>query len=281
MRFRRMLVSFLLAMGLAIAPFAWARQNGAPIRRAGSAFSGGGVSGVRSPMGTTGVPKSDPTAEARVGARQNVAPTFRSASAELKSSATTAASGLAFCGGGVPTAEVPVGARQNVAPTFRSACAELKFSATTAASSDARPAGEAPKKPLNQIQVFALLAAQVPSHRVTMLVQERGIDFEPDDEYLREIHLAGGEEELVGALKNARVTKPEHVDPALQARQTEIRQHVARGAEFMRAKRYVDAIEPQFTWTQRTRTCTLAFVRRYSLLATGTRRGPNVARRCA
>jgi len=28
------------------------------------------------------------------------------------------------------------------------------------------------------VQVFALLAGQVPSHRVTMLVQERGIDFE-------------------------------------------------------------------------------------------------------
>ena len=37
------------------------------------------------------------------------------------------------------------------------------------------------KKPINQVQVFALLVGQVPSHRVTMLVQERGIDFEPTD----------------------------------------------------------------------------------------------------
>ena len=34
------------------------------------------------------------------------------------------------------------------------------------------------KKPINQVQVFALLVGQVPSHRVTMLVQERGIDFD-------------------------------------------------------------------------------------------------------
>ena len=34
------------------------------------------------------------------------------------------------------------------------------------------------RKPLNQVQVFALLVGQVPSRRVTMLVQERGIDFE-------------------------------------------------------------------------------------------------------
>jgi hypothetical protein len=36
----------------------------------------------------------------------------------------------------------------------------------------------AQQKPLtqDQVQVFALLVGQVPSHRVTMLVQERGID---------------------------------------------------------------------------------------------------------
>jgi len=53
------------------------------------------------------------------------------------------------------------------------------------------------KKPLNQVQVFALLAGQVPSHRVTMLVEERGIDFEPTDDYLQEVRLAGGEDELI------------------------------------------------------------------------------------
>jgi len=35
------------------------------------------------------------------------------------------------------------------------------------------------KKPLNQVQVFALLVGQVPSHRVSMLAKERGINFEP------------------------------------------------------------------------------------------------------
>jgi hypothetical protein len=43
------------------------------------------------------------------------------------------------------------------------------------------------KKPINQVQVFALLAGRVPSHRVTLLVQKRGIDFEPTDEYLQEV----------------------------------------------------------------------------------------------
>ena len=76
---------------------------------------------------------------------------------------------------------------RNVAPTFRSAHADLKVSATTPS-----PEPASAKKPLNQVQVFALLVGQVPSHRVTMLVEERGIDFEPTDDYLQEVRLAGG-----------------------------------------------------------------------------------------
>jgi hypothetical protein len=137
-------------------------------------------------------------------------------------------------------------AQHNVSPTGtgpgmvgRSARAELKFSVTTAISSDARPA--APKKPLNQIQVFALLAGQVPSHRVTMLVQERGIDFEPTDDYLQEVHLAGDENELISALKSAKVTKPLTVDPAAQARQAGVRQHMARAVELEQKGQYAEA----------------------------------------
>jgi hypothetical protein len=63
---------------------------------------------------------------------------------------------------------------------------------------------EAAKKPLDQVQVILLLAGQVPSPRVTMLVQERGIDFEPTDDYLQEVRLAGGEDELISALKSAK-----------------------------------------------------------------------------
>jgi len=104
-----------------------------------------------------------------------------------------------------------------------------------------RPKPVSAKKPLNQVQVFALLVGGVPSQRVTMLVQERGIDFEPTDDYLQEAHLAGGEDELISALKNAKVTKPVTVDPAAEARQAEVRQRVARGAEFFQKGQYVQA----------------------------------------
>ena len=97
------------------------------------------------------------------------------------------------------------------------------------------------KKPINQIQVFALLAGQVPSHRVAMLVQERGIDFEPTDDYLQEVRLAGGEDELVSALKSAKVTKPMTINPTAQAQQTEVRRHVARGVHLLQARRIAEA----------------------------------------
>ena len=106
----------------------------------------------------------------------------------------------------------------------------------------AKPPGPAStKKPLNQVQVFALLAGQVTRPRVAMLVKERGIDFEPNQDYLADVRLAGGEDELISALKSAKVTKPVTVDPAAQARQTEVRQHLARAAEFYRGKRFADA----------------------------------------
>ncbi|MGD1156414.1 MAG: hypothetical protein ABSA41_11345 [Terriglobia bacterium] len=71
-----------------------------------------------------------------------------------------------------------------------------------------QPEPASAKKPLKQGEVFALLAGQVPCQRVAALVQERGIDFEPTDDYLQEVRLAGGEDELISALKGAKVMKP-------------------------------------------------------------------------
>ena len=90
--------------------------------------------------------------------------------------------------------------------TLKAAGASEAFLKALRAAKPPEPASA--KKPLNQVQVFALLVGQVPSHRVTMLVQERGIDFEPTDDYLQEVRLAGGEDELISALKSAKVTKP-------------------------------------------------------------------------
>ncbi|MGB7592811.1 MAG: hypothetical protein WCD04_09140 [Terriglobia bacterium] len=92
-----------------------------------------------------------------------------------------------------------------------------------------------------QDRVFALLAGQVPSHRVAMLLKERGIDFKPHDDYLQEVRLGGGDQELMTALKNAKVTKPIKVDPTPQARVAKTRQHAARGAKLARKGQYAEA----------------------------------------
>ena len=47
------------------------------------------------------------------------------------------------------------------------------------------------KKTMNQVRAFALLEGPVASPRVTLLVQERGINFQPDNEYLREARMTG------------------------------------------------------------------------------------------
>ena len=60
--------------------------------------------------------------------------------------------------------------------TLKAAGASEAFLNALRAAKPPEPASA--KRPINQVQVFALLASQVPSHRVTMLVQERGIDFE-------------------------------------------------------------------------------------------------------
>jgi hypothetical protein len=103
------------------------------------------------------------------------------------------------------------------------------------------PEAASAKKPLNQLQVFALLAGGVPSHRVAMLVKERGIDSEPQQDYLDEVCIGGGDDELIAALHSAKMTKPVAVDPTAEARQAEVRQHAARGTELFQRKQYADA----------------------------------------
>jgi formylglycine-generating enzyme required for sulfatase activity len=58
-------------------------------------------------------------------------------------------------------------------------------------------------KPLTQEQVGQLVAGGVPSERAAMLVKQRGIDFLADEEYLRSIRLAGADDTLIAALREA------------------------------------------------------------------------------
>jgi len=146
--------------------------------------------------------------------------------------------------------------------TLKSAGASEVFLQALRAAKGAQTASSGAAKPLSQIQIISLVAGEVPNHRVAILVQDRSIDFEPTDEFFRQLRLAGGDDELVTALKSAKVIKPAGVAPALQARQTEVRQHTARGAELLRKQQFAMpklSIAPRFNWIPKTPTYTPAW----------------------
>jgi formylglycine-generating enzyme required for sulfatase activity len=58
-------------------------------------------------------------------------------------------------------------------------------------------------KPLTREQVGQLVAGGVPSQRATMLVEQRGIDFVADERYLQTLRVAGGDDRLIDALREA------------------------------------------------------------------------------
>jgi hypothetical protein len=61
----------------------------------------------------------------------------------------------------------------------------------------------AKSEPMNRQQVVQLVAGGVPGERATALVKQRGIDFVPDDTYLETLRVAGADEALVAAVREA------------------------------------------------------------------------------
>jgi tetratricopeptide (TPR) repeat protein len=125
--------------------------------------------------------------------------------------------------------------------TLKTAGASEAFLQALRATKRPQAKGQAAKTPLNEVQIITLLAAQIGSQRVAVLVRERGIEFAPTNDYLEKVRVGGGSEDLISALKSANVTKPPSVDPALKARQVEARQHMMRGQELYQQKRYAES----------------------------------------
>ena len=96
-------------------------------------------------------------------------------------------------------------------------------------------------KPLDQIQVLALLAGGVPSPRVAMLVNERGINFEPNEDYLATLKNVGAEDVLLGALRVAKRTKAEALSAKVAAKRAQVQKLLSHGWELRRKKLYGEA----------------------------------------
>jgi Flp pilus assembly protein TadD len=81
------------------------------------------------------------------------------------------------------------------------------------------------------------------------LIEQRGIDFAPAEDFLQSLKATGASEVFLKALRaakrpdsaSAKMTKRATVHPAAQARQDEIRRHVARGAELKQKGQYAEA----------------------------------------
>ena len=63
-------------------------------------------------------------------------------------------------------------------------------------------------KTLTRDQVGKLVAGGVPSERASALVRQHGIDFQVDDRYLDTLRVAGADETLIAALREANKAVP-------------------------------------------------------------------------
>jgi hypothetical protein len=69
-------------------------------------------------------------------------------------------------------------------------------------------------EPMNQKQVLELVAGGVPSERAAALVKQRGIDFVADEKYLETLRVAGADETLIAALREASAAIPGKLEVA-------------------------------------------------------------------
>ena len=76
---------------------------------------------------------------------------------------------------------------------------------------------------------MALLAGGVASRRVAMLVDERGISFEPNEDYLTTLKNVGADDVLLGAVRAAKRTKAEALSAEVAAKREQVQQYLARG----------------------------------------------------
>ena len=119
---------------------------------------------------------------------------------------------------------LPAGAQQKpVAPTFRSARADLKVSATIATLSPAyaavmlalpagtqqepvapTPPGAGSAKPFTQDQVQSMVRAGLADESGAKLIEQRGLDFAPTEDFLQGLKTAGANEAFLAALRSAK-----------------------------------------------------------------------------
>jgi len=177
MRFLKTLTFLILATGLVYALPAWAQEDVALTLRsaradvAASSPRHGGV-----PMGAGQVPPPLQHADLKVGATTPGTTPAKPFTQEQVSNMVRDGFGDESGAKLIEQRGIDSAPSEDFIQTLMVAGASEAFLNALRAAKPPEPASA--KKPLNQVQVFALLATQVPSHRVAILVKERGIGHE-------------------------------------------------------------------------------------------------------
>jgi tetratricopeptide (TPR) repeat protein len=95
--------------------------------------------------------------------------------------------------------------------------------------------------PLSKDEILELTRNYVPSQRLADLVQQFGINFTPDEDYLKSLREAGGEDVLIQALRAARPVQPTNATATSQANDAAVKQHLVRATDFKAQKDYAGA----------------------------------------
>jgi len=96
-------------------------------------------------------------------------------------------------------------------------------------------------KPLSKEEILELARNYVPSERLADLVQQYGINFTPGEDFFKALREAGGEEVLVKALRAAKPARPLDSAAAPEPSDNQLRQYLARAAQFKAQKQYPEA----------------------------------------
>jgi len=93
-------------------------------------------------------------------------------------------------------------------------------------------------KPVTRDDILFLLNNYVSSQSATNLVKENGIDFDPQEDYLKKVRAAGGKDDLIEALRSAHGTGSHPVPVTRSDAELQVEQHLSRALELEKLESY-------------------------------------------
>ena len=113
----------------------------------------------------------------------------------------------------------------------------ILLAASLGAAAFPRPAN----KPVTRDDILYLLNNYVPSQSVTNLVKENGVDFDPDEDYLKKVRGAGGKDDLITALRGVHGTGSHPAAVPRSDADLQVEQHWSRALELEKLESYPQA----------------------------------------